>query len=56
MWKRFHWETGSPDPNNWNWREKLLEKAQNSKLKEIINQLYRPNASVGDGGTADKLR
>lgn len=44
------------DPNNWNWRDKLLNKAQNSKLKNIIDQLYRKTAHTGDGGTADMLR
>ena len=48
--------SGSPDPNRFNWREKLLKMAQNSKLKNIIDQLYRWNARTGDGGTADKLR
>lgn len=36
-------------------REKLLSMVQNSKLASIINEVYRSGASVGDGGTADKL-
>jgi hypothetical protein len=30
--------------------------AQDGQLKNLINQLYRPGAKVGDGGTADMLR
>lgn len=36
-------------------REKLLAKAKTEKGKSIINQLYRPVATIGDGGTADAL-
>ena len=36
-------------------REKLLSMVQDSKLATFINEVYRPGASVGDGGTADKL-
>lgn len=36
-------------------REKLLSTVQNSKLYSLIDQLYRPDARIGDGGTADKL-
>ena len=36
-------------------REKLLEAIQHPKLANIANELYRPDAIVGDGGTADKL-
>ena len=36
-------------------REKLLSMVQDSKLAAFINEVYRPGASVGDGGTADKL-
>ena len=28
---------------------------QDTKLAAYINEVYRPGASVGDGGTADKL-
>jgi RHS repeat-associated protein len=30
--------------------------ASNEQLKNLINQLYRPGAKVGDGGTGDMLR
>ena len=33
-------------------RDKLLTTVQNSELRKIVNELYRPGASVGDGGTA----
>ena len=36
-------------------REKLLSVVQNKKLSSIVNELYRPGAVVGDGGTATKL-
>ena len=36
-------------------REKLLSMVQDTKLAAYINEVYRPGASVGDGGTADKL-
>lgn len=37
-------------------RDKLLNKASNEKLKNAINEMYRPNAKVGDGGLADAIR
>jgi ribosomal protein S20 len=37
-------------------RENLLNKAENSTLKNIINELYRPNAKVGNGSAMDALR
>ena len=37
-------------------REKLLSAVQSVDLKGIVNELYRPGAKVGDGGTADILR
>ncbi len=37
-------------------REKLLSQASNQKLKNAINELYRPGAVTGDGGTADAIR
>lgn len=37
-------------------REKLLKKAKNSKLKNAINQMYRPGSFIGDGGTASILK
>ena len=33
-------------------REKLLTTVQDSELSKIVNELYRPGATVGDGGTA----
>ncbi len=33
-------------------RDKLLATVQDAELKKIINELYRPGATVGDGGTA----
>ena len=44
---------------NWigvNRHEQLLKKAKNQKLKNAINQLYRPGAFIGDGGTASALK
>jgi RHS repeat-associated protein len=40
-----------PSPRAW-----LLENATDSKLRNRIDALYRPNARVGDGGTADAVR
>jgi len=37
-------------------RDELLNSATTDETKEIINQLYRPGALIGDGGTADALR
>ncbi len=39
-----------------NKRERLLKKAKNPKLKNAINQLYRPGSFIGDGGTASVLK
>lgn len=36
-------------------RERLLSTVQDSKLATYIDEIYRPGATVGDGGTADKL-
>lgn len=36
--------------------EKFLRKASDIKLKNIINELYRQGANIGDGGTADAIR
>ena len=33
-------------------REKLLATVQGQELNKIVNELYRPGATVGDGGTA----
>ena len=48
--------TNPPDPNNWNHRDYYMNQAENEKLKRIIDQLYREDAVIGDGGTADMLR
>ncbi len=37
-------------------RNELLGKAQESDAKKLVDQLYRPGADIGDGGTADVLR
>ena len=39
-----------------NRREYLLNKATNQKLKNTINEMYRPKAKEGDGGIADAIR
>ena len=36
-------------------REKLLSTVQSPALRGIVDELYRPGATVGDGGTASKL-
>ena len=38
-----------------NTRDKLLSTVQNSDLSKIVKELYRPGATVGDGGTASIL-
>ena len=45
---------GRPELNGTT-REKLLNSIQNNKLYKIVEQLYRPNATIGDGGTASVL-
>ena len=37
-------------------RDQLLSKATNQKVKEAVNQIYRPNAQIGDGGLGDAIR
>ena len=37
-------------------REHLLKNVSNSKLRNAINQLYRPGSFIGDGGTASVLK
>ncbi|MEG0775795.1 RHS repeat-associated core domain-containing protein, partial [Clostridium sp.] len=37
-------------------REKLLNSVSNEKLKNCINEMYRPGATSGDGGLADAIR
>ena len=36
-------------------RDKLLDTVQDDELAKIVNELYRPGATVGDGGTASML-
>ena len=55
----------SPSPQNpsgvagargtYNRRNELLSRTENSRLRNAINELYRPTASTGDGGSAAKL-
>ncbi len=37
-------------------REQLLDSVSNDKLKNCINEMYRPGATTGDGGLADAIR
>jgi len=37
-------------------RERLLSQVENPAVWNIIDQLYRPNAKIGYGGTAAALR
>lgn len=37
-------------------REQLLADASTGVVINIVKELYRPNAAVGDGGTADAIR
>ena len=37
-------------------REELLKRATNQKLKNTINEMYRPNAKKGDSGLSDVIR
>ena len=37
-------------------REELLNRSTNQKLKNAINEMYRPNAKTGDGGLGDAIR
>lgn len=37
-------------------RDKLLKAAKNKKLKNAVDQLYRPGSFIGDGGTASALK
>ena len=36
--------------------QELLSRATTPETKDLVKQLYRPGATVGDGGTADALR
>jgi len=46
----------STPPKGPNKRDYLLGQAENKDLREAVNQLYRPCATVDDGGTADIIR
>ena len=37
-------------------RDQLLNKVENPKLKNAVNEIYRPGATTGDGGLADAVR
>ncbi|MCL2610519.1 MAG: hypothetical protein FWE02_02465 [Defluviitaleaceae bacterium] len=37
-------------------RDSLLDTVENPKLRNAINEIYRPGATVGDGGLADAVR
>lgn len=37
-------------------RNTLLKKAKNPKLHNAVDQLYRPGAVIGDGGTASVIK
>ena len=37
-------------------RDLLLGEAKTSEARSIIDELYRQNSTVGDGGTADAIR
>lgn len=36
--------------------QKLLKKATSEKVKNVIKELYRAGATIGDGGTASAIR
>lgn len=36
--------------------QKILKKASDEKIKNVIKELYRQGAIIGDGGTADAIR
>ena len=37
-------------------RDQLMNSVSNTKLKNCINEMYRPGATIGDGGLADAIR
>lgn len=37
-------------------RNSLLKKVKNNKLRNAVNQLYRPGSFIGDGGTASIIK
>jgi hypothetical protein len=39
-----------------NARERIMSTVSNPKLKNAVDQMYRPNATAGDGGLADAIK
>ena len=39
-----------------NRRESLLNRAKDPRLRNAVNQLYRPGSFIGDGGTASVIK
>ena len=37
-------------------RDSLLKKAKDPKVRNAVNQLYRPGSFIGDGGTASIIK
>lgn len=37
-------------------RDELLSQTTNAKLQNTIKEMYRPNATIGDGGLSDAVR
>jgi hypothetical protein len=48
-------ETGSKGTTKLTKRDELLGTVSNKKLKNTINEIYRPGATTGDGGLADAI-
>lgn len=46
----------TPASNAGSTREQLLDTATTDEARGIVRELYRQNAEVGDGGTADAIR
>lgn len=49
-----NYETAATNANSV--REQLLNEATTNEAKRIVRELYRQNAEIGDGGTADAIR
>lgn len=51
-------DTAESSPSEWHPRSRkcLLADASTDAVKNIVKELYRSNAAVGDGGTADAIR
>lgn len=49
-------DTPAEAPPSVTMRELLMAQATTPEAREVINQLYRPGAYIGDGGTADAIR